>query len=82
MPYYALFSSPPGWSREFEDVGVGSDLVKWQGTSNKFYIKTGTQLSGFIVRVQACPVAVELWTTYQPNGTQAAAGSFTIPCPP
>ena len=75
-------AAPPGWSRQFEDVGVGSDLVKWQANSSKSYIKTGSQLPGFIVRVEACPVSVELWTTYQQNGNQTAAGSFTIPCPP
>ena len=75
-------AAPAGWSRQSEDVGVGSDLVKWGAKTSKSAIKNGSSLSGFIVRVQACPVNVELWTTYQSNGTQTAAGNFVISCPP
>ena len=75
-------AAPAGWSRESEDVGASSDLVKWGAKTSKSAIKNGSSLSGFIVRVEACPVLVELWTTYQQNGNQTAAGSFTIPCPP
>ena len=74
-------TNPNGWTREVLAADADSTFVKWQANSSKFYIKTGSQLSGFKARVPACPVFVELWTTNQPNGTQIAAGSFTIPCP-
>ncbi len=72
--------APLGWSRQFLDVGVGSLLVEWAADSGKSGIKNRS-LSGFIVRVEACPVSVDLWTTFKANGTQTATGSFVILCP-
>ena len=72
--------APTGWSRQFLDEGAGSLLVKWEADSGKSSLKSGS-LSGFIVRVEACPVSVDLWTTFKKNGVQTATGSFVIPCP-
>ncbi len=73
--------APLGWSRQFLEEGPSYILAEWEADSNRAAIRKGESLSGFIARVGACPLSVELWTTFKKNGVQTAAGSFVIPCP-
>ncbi len=73
--------APSRWSEEVLEVTADSVLAKWDADKGKFGVKGGTSLSGFIVQAGACPLTVELWTTFKKNGVQTAAGSFVIPCP-
>ena len=73
--------APSRWSAEVLEVTADSVFAKWDADKGKFSVKGGTSLSGFIVQAGACPLTVELWTTFKKNGVQTAAGSFVIPCP-
>ncbi len=73
--------APLGWSRQFLEEGPSYILAEWEADSGRTAIRKGQSLSGFIARVGACPLTVELWTTFKKNGVQTAAGSFVIPCP-
>lgn len=73
--------APAGWSRQFLEEGPSYILAEYEADRGKAAIRKGQSLSGFIVRVGACPLSVELWTTFKKNGVQTAAGSFVIPCP-
>jgi hypothetical protein len=73
--------APSRWSEEVLDETADSLLAKWDADKSRFGVKGGASLSGFIVQAGACPLTVELWTTFKKNGVQTAAGTFVIPCP-